>query len=80
VSEKKAVAVHFFRMRLLQAEIRRVLYQKKRSEPKNEEHPWYAQMEQKLKDWVDACPQQPSWSKQWYVAVQLISKMALKTV
>lgn len=65
VSEKKAVAIHFFRMRLLQAEIRRVLYQRKRPEPKNEEHPWYAQMEQKLKDWVDACPQNPSWSRPW---------------
>jgi hypothetical protein len=66
-SEKKTVSIHFFRMRLLQAEIRRVLYQKKRPEPKNEEHPWYAQMEQKLKDWVDACPQNPSWSKPWCV-------------
>jgi hypothetical protein len=64
-SEKKIVAIHFFRMRLLQAEIRRVLYQKKRPEPKNEEHPWYDEMEQKLKDWVDASPQIPSWSKEW---------------
>jgi hypothetical protein len=64
-SEKKLVAMHFFRMRLLQAEIRRVLYQKKRPEPKNDEHPWYAQMEKKLQDWVDASPQSPSWSKEW---------------
>jgi hypothetical protein len=64
-SEKKGVAIHFFRMRLLQAEIRRVLYQKKRPEPKDESHPWYAQMEQKLKDWLDACPLNPSWSKPW---------------
>ena len=66
-SEKKGVAIHFFRMRLLQAEIRRVLYQKKRAEPKDESHPWYAQMEQKLKDWIDACPQKPTWSKPWFV-------------
>lgn len=65
ISDKKTVAVHFFKMRLLQAEIRRVLYQKKRTEPKNEDHPWYAQMEQKLKDWVDSCPSEPSWSKPW---------------
>lgn len=71
-SEKKAVAIHFFRMRLLQAEIRRVLYQKKRQEPKNEDHPWYAQMKQKLKFWVDASPQDPSWSKQWCVINTLI--------
>ena len=65
-SEKKCVAIHFFRMRLLQAEIRQVLYQRKRAEPKDESHPWYAQMEQKLKGWIDACPQNPGWSKPWY--------------
>jgi hypothetical protein len=62
-SEKKLVAIHFLRMRLLQAEIRRVLYQKKRPEPKDDQHPWYAQMDKKLQDWIDACPQSPSWSK-----------------
>ncbi|KAE8441851.1 hypothetical protein EG329_004252 [Mollisiaceae sp. DMI_Dod_QoI] len=67
VSEKKTVTIHFLRMRLLQAEIRRVLYQKKRPEPRSEEHPWYAQMEQKLQDWVDKCPQTPPWSKPWFV-------------
>jgi hypothetical protein len=67
-SEKKAVATHFFRMRLLQAEIRRVLYQKKRPEPKNEEHPWYGQMEQKLKSWVDDCPQSSNMGKSWCVS------------
>lgn len=65
-SEKKAVAIHFFRMRLLQAEIRRVLYQNKRPEPRDESHPWYAQMEKKLQDWLDTCPKNPPWSKQWY--------------
>ncbi|KAG9248001.1 fungal-specific transcription factor domain-containing protein [Calycina marina] len=67
VSDKKAVAIHFFKMRLLQTEIKRVLYQKKRKEPQREDHPWYAQMEQKLKDWVDSCPQEPSWSKPWFI-------------
>ncbi|PBP28284.1 fungal specific transcription factor domain-containing protein [Diplocarpon rosae] len=67
VSEKKTVAIHFLRMRLLQAEIRRVLYQKKRPEPKSEDHPWYSQMEQKLKDWVDASPTSPPWSKSWFI-------------
>ena len=66
VSEKKTVSIHFLRMRLLQAEMRRVLYQKKRPEPKNEDHPWYKQMEQKLQDWVDRCPQSPIWSQTWY--------------
>lgn len=65
-SEKKTMAVHFFKMRLLQAEIRRVLYQRKRSQPKNDSHPWFAQMEEKLQSWLDACPTEPSWSKPWY--------------
>lgn len=65
LSEKKIVAIHFFRMRLLQAEIRRVLYQKKRPEPKNDRHIWYVEMERKLQSWFDACPQNPSWSKPW---------------
>jgi hypothetical protein len=67
VSEKKEVAIHFLRMRLLQAEMRRVLYQKKRPEPKNEDHPWYTEMDKKLKDWLDASPQTPAWSKSWYM-------------
>jgi hypothetical protein len=51
----------------LQAEIRRVLYQKKRPEPKSEDHPWYAQMEQKIKDWLANCPQSPAWAPPWCV-------------
>lgn len=66
VSEKKVMAVHFFKMRLLQAEIRRVLYQRKRSEPKNDSHPWFPQMEEKLQSWLEAAPENPSWSKPWY--------------
>jgi hypothetical protein len=72
VSEKKTLTIHFLRMRLLQSEIRRVLYLKKRPEPRSEEHPWYAQMEQKLKDWVENCPQNPPWSKPWSVLMRRI--------
>jgi hypothetical protein len=64
-SEKKVMAVHFFKMRLLQAEIRRVLYQRKRPEPKSEDHPWFVEMEQKILDWLEASPPNPSWSKPW---------------
>lgn len=67
VSEKKTVAIHFLRMRCLQAEIRRVLYQKKRPEPTSENHPWYAKIEKDLQDWVDSSPPTPVWSKPWYV-------------
>lgn len=65
-SENKAMAVHFFKMRLLQAEIRRVLYQRKRAEPKKEDHPWFTEMEQKISDWLNASPLTPNWSKPWY--------------
>ncbi|KAK4235043.1 fungal-specific transcription factor domain-containing protein [Achaetomium macrosporum] len=61
--ERKLVAIHFCKMRLLQAEIRRVLYEKKRPEPSHENHPWFAGMEQKLKSWLDACPEQPAWCR-----------------
>ncbi|KAK4034359.1 fungal-specific transcription factor domain-containing protein [Parachaetomium inaequale] len=63
--ERKMVAIHFCEMRLLQAEIRRVLYEKKRPEPAHETHPWFVQMEQRLKDWLDACPAKPTWCKPW---------------
>lgn len=63
---KKVVAIYFCRMTLLQAEIRRVLYEKKQPQPAHETHPWFAQMEQKLKDWLDSCPEQPSWCRPWY--------------
>jgi hypothetical protein len=65
-SEKKRVAIHFFKMRLLQAEIRMTLYQRKRDEPKNDKHPWFAQMKQKMIDWVEASPTEPNWAKPWH--------------
>jgi hypothetical protein len=63
--ERKAVAIYFCKMRLLQAEIRRMLYEKSRPEPTHESHPWFAQVEQKLKDWLEDCPEQPPWCKPW---------------
>ncbi|SPQ23878.1 30b8ca44-7e46-4277-840a-cac9a1662dea [Thermothielavioides terrestris] len=66
--ERKLVAIHFCKMRLLQAEIRRVLYEKKRPEPVHETHPWFTEMEQKLRGWLDSCPEQPAWCKPWLAA------------
>ncbi|KAK3700952.1 hypothetical protein LTR37_015658 [Vermiconidia calcicola] len=57
-SLKKWVAIHFFKMRLLQLEIRRKLYLRKRSEPKNDADPWFIQMDAKLTAWRDAAPSQ----------------------
>jgi Fungal specific transcription factor domain len=55
-SLKKWISIHFFKMRLLQLEIRRKLYQKKRPEPKDENDPWFKQMEEKLERWRDEIP------------------------
>ena len=53
---KKWIAIHFFKMRLLQLEIRRTLYQKKRSTPTSDQDPWFKEMERKLEKWRDTSP------------------------
>lgn len=65
VSERKVAAIHSFKMRSLQAEIRRTLYERKMPEPQNESSPWYQQMETKMKTWMDMCPDNPPWCKAW---------------
>jgi len=68
-SLKKWISIHFFKMRLLQLEIRRKLYQKKRPEPKDENDPWFHAMEEKLTAWRDAIPDTDAGSgldKAWY--------------
>ena len=64
-SERKVVALHFYKMRLLQAKIREALYERKRLEPKTDLHPWYEQTEQKVEEWVNASPENPAWCKSW---------------
>ncbi|KAF2838825.1 hypothetical protein M501DRAFT_1016911 [Patellaria atrata CBS 101060] len=66
---KKWVCIHFYKMRLLQLEIRRKLYQKKRQTPKDDQDPWFKQMEQKLTTWREATPENDSGSpltKKWF--------------
>ena len=55
-SLKKWIAIHFFKMRILQLEIRRKLYLKKRPSPKSDKDPWFVQMDAKLTAWRDASP------------------------
>lgn len=64
-SPRKRVAIHFCKMRMHQAEIRRTLYEKKRAEPCSEDHPWFARMEKAIRDWRDSCPEEPAWCKPW---------------
>ena len=55
-SIKKRIAKHFFEMRLLQAEIRRKLYLKKRTKPQSDQDPWFQEMQAKLQDWLVSRP------------------------
>ena len=55
-SIKKLIAIHFFGMRLLQAEIRRKLYLKKRPEPQSDQDPWFQDMQAKLEEWLISGP------------------------
>lgn len=67
---KKWIAIHFFKMRLLQLEIRRKLYLKKRPQPKDDQDPWFQQMNAKLEAWRDASPNNDEGSglnKIWFI-------------
>lgn len=64
-SEKKVVAIYAAKMRVLQAEINRTLYETHRHGPSDDSHPWFASMEQKIQSWLDASPDKPSWCKPW---------------
>ncbi|PKK51350.1 hypothetical protein CI102_3326 [Trichoderma harzianum] len=62
---RKVATIHFYKMTNPQSEIKRTLYERKRPEPKNDDHPWFHNMENTLKDWLDAAPQEPPWAKSW---------------
>ena len=55
-SLKKWISIHFFKMRLLQLEIRRMLYQRKRREPCDDQDVWFRHMEEKMEQWRSASP------------------------
>ncbi|KAJ6089649.1 hypothetical protein N7467_004865 [Penicillium canescens] len=52
----KCIAVHFFKMRLLQLEGRRTLYLNRRETPVDDQDPWFSQMLAKLDHWMATCP------------------------
>ncbi|KAL6703499.1 hypothetical protein ACN47E_009597 [Coniothyrium glycines] len=69
-SLKKWIGIHFYKMRLLQLEIRKMLYQRKKPEPKDDQHPWFAQMQAKIEAWRDTSPEMDGGSglnKVWFV-------------
>ncbi|KAK5946940.1 hypothetical protein PMZ80_001085 [Knufia obscura] len=53
---KKCIAVHFFKMRLLQAEIRRTLYLRKRESPLTDRDPWFQRMRSSIEIWTRDTP------------------------
>ena len=68
---KKWVAIHFFKMRMLQLEIRRKLYLRKRPVPRSDSDPWFIKMEAKLAAWRDAAPSADEGfglDKAWFIA------------
>ncbi|ETI22003.1 hypothetical protein G647_06073 [Cladophialophora carrionii CBS 160.54] len=67
---KKCISIHFFRMRLLQAEIRRKLYLKKRDAPTHDQDPWFHQILTKIDNWVRDCPKNDEGSglsESWFI-------------
>lgn len=71
VTIKKWICIHFFRMRLLQLEIREKLYLEKRPTPLDDLDPWFAQMLLKLDAWRDAIPDNDlgiSLDRMWFTA------------
>lgn len=53
---KKCIAIHFFKMRLLQAEVRRTLYLRKRERPLTDRDPWFSKILTSIDDWVRDTP------------------------
>ncbi|KAH4601738.1 hypothetical protein HBI68_141870 [Parastagonospora nodorum] len=69
-SLKKWIGIHFYKMRLLQLEIRKMLYQRKKPEPKDDQHPWFAEMQKKIEAWRDTSPEMDGGSglnKVWFI-------------
>lgn len=66
----KCIAVHFFKMRLLQLEVRKALYLNRCETPVDDQDPWFSQMLAKIDHWVATCPKHDDGSGlnvKWYV-------------
>lgn len=67
---KKCISIHFLKMRLLQAEIRRMLYLRKRETPNNEHDPWFHDILRRIDEWVTNCPKNDEGSglsEAWFI-------------
>lgn len=75
----KCIAVHFFKMRLLQLEPRRMLYSNRRESPLDDQDPWFSQMLAKIDHWMATTPKNDDGSGlnvKWFVDI-LISRSAI---
>ena len=78
-STKKRVAIHFFQMRLHQAEIRRKLYLNKRPDPVDDQDPWFLEMDERLRNWLASCPKMDEGSgfgEIWYEKILSLSALS----
>ena len=67
---KKCISIHFLKMRLLQAEIRRTLYLKQRDTPISDDDPWFEYMLRKIDAWIADSPKNDEGSglsKNWFI-------------
>lgn len=70
----KCIAVHFFKMRLLQLEVRKALYLNRCETPVDDQDPWFSYMSAKIDHWVATCPKHDDGSGlnvKWYVHIRL---------
>lgn len=64
---RKTNTIHMYKLRAIECEIRRTLYERKRPEPVNDAHPWYQSIDRRLEEWVKSKPEEIAWTKAWYV-------------
>ncbi|RMZ83969.1 hypothetical protein DV737_g1332, partial [Chaetothyriales sp. CBS 132003] len=67
---KKCIAIHFLKMRLLQADIRRTLYLRKRDAPVSDQDPWFIDIQRRIDQWVSDCPKNDEGSglsEAWFI-------------
>ena len=70
----KCIAVHFFKMRLLQLEPRRMLYSNRRESPIDDQDPWFSQMLAKIDHWMATTPKNDDGSGlnvKWFVGTAM---------
>ncbi|KKA26312.1 hypothetical protein TD95_001754 [Thielaviopsis punctulata] len=77
VDEKKVLAIHFYKMHLIEAEIIRMMYEKQRKEITEDSHPWFGEINQKIDEWLNSSPEEPSWSKAWFTGKMHLMRIFL---